>query len=151
VTITLIPGLKKISMPGTGSKPGFLQMVEGQFLRVSRGGGLAPTYIDHDGEVQGCRITRSSICSEDYIPVNRWQCLKQSIAWLSTKLDTNIRLLRWLLGWGVGATHPDIYCLGVAPDMCKTKCHFWLPHVVQCQHWVSIYGYNSKAFALLFR
>jgi hypothetical protein len=51
--------------------------------------------------------------------------------------DTNIRfsITVSVTGWGVGATHPGIYCLSVTPTFVhKTKCHFWLSHAVTCQH-----------------
>jgi hypothetical protein len=83
-------------------------------------------------------------------------------AWKSFSTDWNFLLLlsleckdkvfflsykRWSNN-GVGATNQPRHLMSGCASLHKTKCHIWLPHVVLCQHWVSIVG-NKKIISLL--
>jgi hypothetical protein len=53
-------------------------------------------------------------------------------SWFSSFDEFNLQKFATKTFITITYKHPDIYCLGVAPDI-KQKCHFWLPHVVLCQ------------------
>jgi hypothetical protein len=76
-------------------------------------------------------LTQKWIQTFDY----QWQW--QPTQTFNPKMDTNIWLSMTV------AAHPNIYILTGWSSRHKTKCHFCLPHIVPCQHWVSKVG-NKK-------
>jgi hypothetical protein len=67
---------------------------------------------------------------------------------------TNIRLsiaVSRVLDWGVGATHSDICCVGVAPDIKQNALCCPVSALSQHGHWyiyIYIYGYIFAIYAL---